>query len=164
MKRLDPLEYPANCFYHIKAINKELANIATLERLRAVPSYADSEDDIDELLEIKHKRISDLCRWVAVELRETIQTSKKWVLKKFEPHYLYAREDIARHRGEIRTGYESLCVLFSRSRELYELCLEDGVLIESVLPALERNQAAIDETNLTLATQIDRFVEQTRCD
>jgi hypothetical protein len=159
MKRLDPFEYPANCVHHIAAINKELANIATLERLRSEPTFAGSEDDIDELLAIKDQRISDLCRWVVVELRECIQTSKKWVLEKFEPHYLYARDDIARHKGEIRTGYESLNVLFARSLELYELCLEDGVPLESVLPALERNQAAIDETNLSLANEIDRFVK-----
>ncbi|MCF7960771.1 MAG: hypothetical protein K9M08_08505 [Pirellula sp.] len=161
-QRLDPFEYPANCVHHIAAINIELANIATLERLKAGP-YADSADDIDELLAIKDRRIIELCEWVEVQLRETIRTSKKRILKQFEPHALYAREDIARHKGQIRTGYESLCVLFSRSTELYELCLQDGVLMESVLPALERNQALIDETNEQLASQIDRF-EQTRCD
>ena len=143
-QRLDPFVYPANCVHHIAAINIELANIATLERLRSEPTFAGSEDDIDELLAIKDKRISDLCKWVVAE--------------SFEPHYLYAREDIARHTGEIRTGYESLNTLFARSLEIYELCLEDGVPMESVLPALERNQAAIDETNLSLATEIDRFV------
>jgi len=86
MKRLDPSEYPANCFYHIAAINKELDNIASLEKLKADVDSAGCEDDIDELLVIKDRRIVELCEWVEVQLRETIQTSKKRILLPFEPH------------------------------------------------------------------------------
>ena len=47
--------------------------------------------------------------------------------------------------------------MFARSRELYELGLEDGILLDSVLPALERHKTLIDETNEQLAHQIDRI-------
>lgn len=152
---LDPTEYPENCFHHIVAINRELANIATLERLKRGP-YADSADDIDELISMKDQRISDLCRWVEIEVRESILERKKTILLPFVPHGLYAREDIARHDGSIREGYESLNVLYAKSTEIYELALEDGVLIDDVLPALERHKILIDQTNDELAKQIDK--------
>jgi len=43
MKRLDPSEYPANCFYHIAAINKELDNIASLEKQQQRHSLKEME-------------------------------------------------------------------------------------------------------------------------
>ena len=70
---------------------------------------------------------------------------------------LYDREDIARHDGQIRAGYESLNVLYARSTELYELALTDGILLDHVLPALERHKTLIDQTNEQLANQIDRI-------
>ena len=152
---LDTKEYPENCFHHIVAINRELENIATLERLKRGP-YADSEDLIDELICGKNQRIIDLCEWVAVEVRESIVNSKRLLLEPFLPNGLYSREDIAKHDGSIREGYESLNVLFARSTELYELALTDGVLIDSVLPALERHKTLIDQNSDQLAQQIDK--------
>ncbi len=157
MSRLAPNEYPDHCFHQIVAINKELANIETLEGLKAGP-YADCADLLDELICGKNQRITDLAEWVAIEVRKSIRNSKRRLLEPFLPHGLYAREDIARQDGEIRRGYESLCILFARSRELYELALEDGILIDSVLPALERNQTLIDQTSDQLAQQIDRIM------
>ena len=157
MSRLDPNEYPDHCFHQIVAINKELENIETLERLKAGP-YADCADLLDELICGKNQRITDLAEWVAIEVRESIRRSKRLLLEPFLPHGLYAREDIARQDGEIRQGYESLNVLFARSTELVELGLEDGVPIDSVLPALERHQALIDHTSDQLARQIDRIM------
>ena len=68
---LNPSDYPDNCFYHIVAINKELASIATLERLKR-GSYSDSADDFDELISLKNQRIIDLCEWVEIEVRKSI--------------------------------------------------------------------------------------------
>ena len=156
MSRLDPNEYSDHCFHQIVAINKELANIETLEGLKAGP-YADCADLLDELICGKNQRITDLAEWVAIEVRESIRRSKRLLLEPFLPHGLYAREDIARQGGEIREGYQALNILFARSRELYELGLEDGILLDSVLPALERHKTLIDETNEQLAHQIDRI-------
>ena len=153
---LYPHEYPAHCYYQIGAINKELAQIETLERLKAGP-YSDCADLLDERIARKNQRITALAEWVAIEVRESINSKKKWLLKPFKPHGLYPRNDIDHHKGEIRKGYESLNVLFARSTELYELALTDGVLLDDVLPALERLKQLIDETNEQLAHQIDRI-------
>lgn len=153
---LYPHEYPDHCYGQIVAINKELANIETLERLKAGP-YSDCADLLDELISNKNQRITDLAERVALEVRVSINSRKKWLLKPFEPHGLFDRDDIARHDGQIHQGYESLQVLYARSIELYELALTDGVLLDNVLPALERHQTLINQTNEQLAHQIDRI-------
>ena len=93
---------------------------------------------------------------MAIEVRESINSKKKWLLTPFEPHGLYDRADIAKHDGQIRQGYESLNVLYARSIEIFELALSDGVLLDDVLPALERLKQLIDQTNEQLSKEIDK--------
>ena len=152
---LYPHEYPDHCYGQIVAINRELENIEMLERLKEGP-YADCADLLDELIANKNQRITALAERVASEVRESINSKKKWLLKPFEPHGLYDRADIAKHDGRIRDGYESLNVLYARSTEIYELALTDGVLLDNVLQALERHQTLIDETNQELSKEIDK--------